>query len=103
MADKDDPVNYLSYTAGAILSQIIDQHDHIIANSSHLVEWMLVQTSTGFAPQTFQLRVTAGNNFQPTNIILVGWVEKKIYPVSGTSGANFTFKGVAPLETGLQK
>ncbi|KAG9004742.1 hypothetical protein FRB94_002164 [Tulasnella sp. JGI-2019a] len=91
---KVNKSQYLCYTPWAIPSKMIGQHDHIVAHSSHPVEWRLVQTSAGPAKRTFQLRVTAGNDFQPADVILVGWIGGKIYPVTGDSGANFTLRAI---------
>ncbi|KAG8991063.1 hypothetical protein FRB93_002952 [Tulasnella sp. JGI-2019a] len=89
--------NYLSYTPWAIPARIIGQMNHITASADSPVEWQLVQTSTATTPRTFQLRIIAGFELQPSDNIALTW-NGNIFPTAGASGASFTFRGTGSIE-----
>ncbi|KAG8997098.1 hypothetical protein FRB94_005306 [Tulasnella sp. JGI-2019a] len=90
--------NYLSYTPWAVPSRLIGQYNHITASDDTPVEWKLVQTSVSNAQRTFQLRMIAGNDLQPTDDIALGW-NGYVYPVAGAQGTSFAFRPVGNLAT----
>ncbi|KAG8990343.1 hypothetical protein FRB93_003251 [Tulasnella sp. JGI-2019a] len=87
---------YLSYSQWAVPTRILNANGNIVASSNSPVEWRLVQTSAGFQPRTFQLRLVAGNNLQPIDdLSLINNGNSWLGIIGSASASSFTIRALS--------